>query len=255
MGLVDSHIHTVFLGWETLFDLAMNEYEGVVTVAYTPFVPRSHDSLADHFEHLLLEKKRLRNLGLRCAVAVGVHPRCVNPRFKKEFARVVEEYLEKADALGEVGLENTEEIEVEILKEQLRVAARLDRPAIIHTPRAGKARALKTLLKILDETGVPEERVVVDHLLPTPEILGLVEKREFMIGVTIQSGKASVEDLFFIVEEKPDLVERIVVNSDAGLDVSNHLAVLDAARELMDEGYVSEAYRMTSLNIKRLLGW
>ncbi len=256
MGVVDTHIHTIFLSWQDVMEISSNGYEALVTLSYTPYKPRSIESLMDHFEHMLMEYKRISKAGLNCVVGVGVHPRCLNPKLLDEIPSVLEEYLERAGALGEVGLEDCSDLEIKLLVSQLQVAVKLDKPVIIHTPRRNKATAIRKILKVLENLSVPEELVVIDHMSVSNEVLDLLENKNYMLGFTIQPGKASVSDILYIIEERPEFIERVVLNSDAQAEnPSNYLAVADALEELEDRGYSREAYRVTSLNAKKLFKW
>jgi len=256
MGIVDTHIHTIFLSWQDIMEISSNGYEALVTLSFTPYKPRSIDSLMDHFEHMLMESTRIGKFGLNCIVGLGVHPRCLNPKLLEDIPRVLEEYLDKAGALGEVGLEECSDLEVKLLVSQVQVAVKLDKPIVIHTPRRNKAAALRKIVKILENLGVPEELVVIDHMSASNELLDLVENKNYMLGFTIQPGKASVSDVLYIIEERPEFIERVVLNSDAQAEnPSNYLAVADALEELEDRGYSREAYRVTSLNAKKLFKW
>ncbi len=253
MGFIDSHIHTIFLSWGELLDLAYSGYEAVITVAYTPYVPRSKESLADHFEHLLLEVDRLKSVGLRAFVGVGIHPRCFRPGLIGEYMEVLKEYLPKADVLGEVGLESCSDVEVELLKKQLELAKELGKPVILHTPRANKVVALKAALRAIKEVEIPEEVVVIDHLTLSEEVINLVKDKSTYLGFTIQQGKSSTHDITYLIEKHEELIDRVVLNSDAGRDPSDTLAVAKAYEELAKEGYGVEAVKVTSVNIKKLL--
>ena len=236
-----------------MLDLACSGYEAVVTVAYTPYIPRSKESLADHFEHLLLEVDRLKSVGLRAFVGVSIHPRCYRPELIDEYMEVLKEYLPKADVLGEVGLESCSDVEVELLRKQLELAKELGKPVILHTPRTNKVVALKTALRVIDEVRLPEELVVIDHLTLSEEVIDLVKGRSTYLGFTIQQGKSSARDIMYLIEEHEDLIDRVVLNSDAGRDPSDTLAVAKAYEELAEEGYSVEAVKITSVNIKKLL--
>ncbi len=253
MGFIDSHIHTIFLSWGELLDLAYSGYEAVITVAYTPYVPRSKESLADHFEHLLLEVDRLKSVGLRAFVGVGIHPRCFRPGLIGEYMEVLKEYLPKADVLGEVGLESCSDVEVELLKKQLELAKELGKPVILHTPRTNKVVALKAALRAIKEVEIPEEVVVIDHLTLSEEVINLVKDKSTYLGFTIQQGKSSTHDITYLIEKHEELIDRVVLNSDAGRDPSDTLAVAKAYEELAKEGYGVEAVKVTSVNIKKLL--
>jgi len=253
-GLIDPHAHTVFLSWRDLTYLAEAGYEAVVTLAYTPYVPTHPASLGDHFTHLEAEVTRLKALGLRAVIGVGLHPRCVKPEHASAQLEVVRKWLPKAHVLGEVGIENPDSnLEAEVLRAQLIMAKEAGLTAIIHTPRNRKREALKVIINAVKESGIKPENVIIDHLTPEPALLNKVVELGAWAGITIQQGKASVHDLEYLIEAAPNTLNHVVVNSDAGRDPSNPLAVAEAYDVLVRKGYVTEAYKLTSLNPKEAI--
>lgn len=118
------------------------------------------------FEHLLFEKTGVEVFGLRVFVGVGIHPRCIPSGDLKGFLGVVEEYLGVADVLGEVGLETGSDTEVRVLEERLKLAKRLDKLVIIHTPRINKYIMLEKVMDVIDRLDVLGKPVLIDHLIP-----------------------------------------------------------------------------------------
>ncbi len=252
--MIDPHAHTVFLSWRDLTYLAEAGYEAVVTLAYTPYVPTHPASLKDHFTHLEAEVVRLKALGLRAVVGVGLHPRCVKPEHASAQLKVVRKWLPKAQVLGEVGIENPDSnLEAEVLMAQLIMAKEAGLTAIIHTPRNRKREALKVIINAVKESGVRPENVIIDHLTPEPALLREVIELGAWAGITIQPGKASMHDLEYLIEAVPDALSHVVMNSDAGRDPSNPLAVAEAYDALVRKGYVAEAYQLTSINPKEAI--
>ena len=250
-GLIDPHTHTAFLSWKDLTYLAEAGYEAVVTLAYTPYVPSHPASLEDHFTHLEAEASRLKAVGLRAVIGVGLHPRCIKPGHASAQLEVVRRWLPKAHVLGEVGIENpTSNLEAEALRTQLMMAKEAGLTAVIHTPRNRKREALKAIINAVRESGIKPENVVIDHLTPEPALLDEVIKLGAWAGVTIQPGKASVQDLEYLIEAVPEALEHTLINSDAGRDPSNPLAAAEAYEALVRKGYVTEAYRLASINPK-----
>ncbi len=253
-GLIDPHTHTVFLSWRDLTYLAEAGYEAVVTLAYTPYAPSHPASLEDHFTHLEAEVVRLKGLGLRAIIGVGLHPRCVKPEHASAQLEVVRKWLPKAQVLGEVGIENPDSnLEAEVLRTQLSMARDAELTVIIHTPRNRKREALKAIIKAVKESSIKPENVIIDHLTPEPALLNEVIVLGAWAGITIQPGKASVQDLEYLIESAPDALNHVVINSDAGRDPSNPLAVAEAYEALVRKGYVTEAYRLTSINPKEAI--
>ncbi len=254
MGLVDPHMHTVFLSWADLRMLSESGYEAVITLSYTPVPPSNPSSLEDHFKHLLMERDRLKALGLKAYVGIGLHPRCVTPSIVAGELKVVHNYLRQADVVGEIGIENPiSDAEVSAFKKQVMWAKELNLPIIVHTPRGGKEEAVKAVAKILKEVGYRGDGVVVDHLTPEPAFVKIIESLNAYMGITIQPGKGSVSDIIEIIESYTDLIDRVIINSDAGRDPSDILAVANAYEDLIEHGYVKHAYRLASLNAKEFI--
>ncbi len=256
MGFIDGHLHSVFLSWHDLSLMVEEGIDAIVTLAYTPIPPSSPSSLRDHFEHLMFDKTRCGGIGLRAYVGVGIHPRNIplnNASNISEYLKIVEDYLGRADLLGEVGLESGSDLELSVLREQLLLARRTDKPVIIHTPRTNKFRIIEKIIRIIDDVALSDNRVLLDHLIPSPRIIELVVDRDFYLGFTMQSGKASPEDVLYLVKTEEEFIERIVLNSDSGVYPSYPLAVVEAYEELVEDLDKTVAYRLASLNALRFL--
>ena len=253
MGFIDGHLHSVFLSYYDIELMVHSSYDGFVTLAYTPIPPSNVDSLREHFEHLMFEKNRCGGTGLRVYVGVGIHPRCIPSGDIGSYLGIVEEYLGNTDVLGEVGLETGSDVEVRVLEEQLRIAKRLDKPVIIHTPRANKHVILRRIIDVVNNVGLPSELVVIDHLLPSPILLDLIVGRGYWLGFTIQPGKVKAMDVLWVVKNYPESIDKIIVNSDSGLYPCNPLAVKEAYEVLSEHMGKADAYKLVSLNAVRFL--
>ena len=251
-GYVDPHSHHQFSNFSTLRVLAEAGYSAVACLAYLPVRPSSHHTLRDLFEWLVdAETERLRRAGLRPIVGVGIHPRNVPRTGRSDALAVVEEFLPEAQVLGEVGLETGLLSEREVFEAQLKLADRMDKPVVVHTPRVDKAAVLRGELRILEGSSLQRERVLVDHL--TPGLVGAVPEGYFL-GLTVQPGKLSEEDVLRIASENPDLLDRLVVDSDCGRDESDPLAVMKTAQHLLLALDPERASALASENARRLLG-
>ncbi len=254
MGFIDGHLHSTYLSWYDLSLMVGEGVDGIVSLAYTPIPPSSPSSLRDHFEHLMFERTRCGGIGLRAYIGVGLHPRDIPSNGGvEEYLKVVEDYLLVADVLGEVGLESGSDPEVRVFREQLLLAKRLDKPVIVHTPRSGKSEILKKIIGVIDDVGLSDEMVLLDHLAPSPRIIDLVIDRDFYLGFTMQPGKTSPEDVLYLVKNEGDLAERIVLNSDSGVYPSYPLAVVEAYDVLVEDLDNVVAYKLVSLNALRFL--
>jgi len=252
MGFIDSHMHTIFLHYSALEELAKNDYEAVVTLAYLPVPFSSPESLKDHFNHLVYEKTRLRRVGITALVGIGLHPRCIPKRLEIEkFLGVIEEFITVADVIGEIGLHVMNDLEVNVLRSQLKIAREHDKPAIIHTPRGkNKIKAIKLTLKIIKDVGISPELIVIDHVSTNPEILNILSREKVYIGFTIQVGKASVDDVIYAIKTHPQFSERILLNSDAGNEPSDYLSVAKTFEKLCEVIGRNVAYHCAIYNAR-----
>ncbi len=254
MGFIDGHLHSIYLSWYDLSLMVEEGIDAVVSLAYTPIPPSTSSSLRDHFEHLMFEKTRCGGIGLRAYIGVGLHPRDIPSNGNiEEYLKVIESYLLRADLLGEVGLESGSDLEVKVFREQLLLAKRLDKPVIVHTPKSNKFEILKKIIGVIDDVGLSDEMVLLDHLAPSPRIIDLVIDRDFYLGFTMQPGKTSPEDVLYLVKTEGDLAERIVLNSDSGVYPSYPSAVVEAYDVLEEDLDKVIAYRLVSLNVLRFL--
>ncbi len=220
MDVFDTHIHSEGRSVEELEEMARSGIRWAITCAFYPIEPSYPETLVDHFRKLAtFEVERGRSAGMRLFPALGIHPRCIPPRF--EF---VIERLEDFDfvAFGEIGLETANELEVEVFRRQLKLAKKLDKPCVIHTPKRNKVEVTHKTLKILKDIDFPEDLAVVDHA--TKETAKMITDAGYYAGLTVQVGKLTPEDVRDVVSELG--VERFVLNSDTGFDRADKVAVV-----------------------------
>ena len=216
MAFIDAHTHTFLRGPEDLAAMARAGVESAVVCAFLPVPASGACSLIDLFFWLDdVERKRLVQAGIRPIIAVGVHPRALPP--ETELDRVLAEMNSlvtsgRASAIGEIGLETGSEAEKSLLLRQLRLARDLHATAIVHTPRADKRERLRETLRLVDEAGIAPGRVILDHL--TPDLVAELDarSRHFWMGLTVQPGKTTPEQLADLVMARG--TRRLIVNSD-----------------------------------------
>ncbi len=250
---VDPHTHHFMSNHSTL-ELIKNEgFRRVFILAYMPVRPLHHTTLVDLFRWLVeVEPIRFRDLGIELRVGLGIHPRNIPLSGSEGLAGVMEEWLIKADFVGEVGLETCSDEEVRVLSEMLRLAKKLDKVVIVHTPRKGKELVVKKLPKYLELSGIQLERVVVDHV--SREVVGELLKYGVLVGLTVQLGKLNVEDVVDLVLNYPELVDRGLINSDCGRDPSDPLAVKKAYEALLSSNISkTDAMKLVNDNALRLV--
>ncbi len=149
---VDSHTHAYMLHARDLELMALAGVKDVVLCSFVP-VARYAETLIDHFTELdEIHRPRLNDIGLKAHIFVGVHPRCI-PKEWKRILPVIEEYVEsgKAVGIGEVGLEKASDLELDVLREQLKLAKEYDVPVIVHTPMGNRVNIVNKVLSLAEE--------------------------------------------------------------------------------------------------------
>ena len=172
---------------------------------------------------------RLRESGLPFFYLVGIHPRCIPYDLSKEqiMPTILQESLEEhmsdplCSGLGELGLESGSFEEEKILEWQLSWALSClpkHKRLGIHTPRNNKRAVSEQILRLLSSYEDLKDFIVIDHL--TSEIWDLMLQDSYMLGMTLQEGKASVNDLMTILADRPQIAERLMINSDSAISFS-----------------------------------
>lgn len=259
-NLVDAHTHTFLRGPEDLEAMAASGVRHAVVCAFLPVPPSGAASLLDLFRWMeQVEAPRLAAHGVQPVLAMGIHPRSIPPQ------RDVEAVLSHVEAqaakggiraIGEIGLETGSDEERAVLVRQLAMAARLRLPAIVHTPRKNKDAILERTLAAIDESGIPDGQVILDHLT-APLVLSLDRRgRKFRMGMTIQPSKTTPQEVFDLVRNREGLgTERLHLDSDLSHVASWPDAVARAAAELAFLGMEeSDVLALTGRNAVAALG-
>lgn len=229
MEVFDTHVHSEGRSVEDLSKMAERGIKMAITCAFYPIQPLFQETLIDLFRKLAIyEKRRGKRAGIEIYAAVGIHPRCIPPEYSK-----VIEFMETNDgwvAFGEIGLETGDVKEVEIFKEQLKLAKKIDMRCIIHTPRKNKKEITAKILQILNELSFPEDLAIIDHV--NMETAGEVLKAGYFAGLTVQPGKLTEKDVYEIVSRFG--TEKAVLNSDIGFARSDMFATAKAVEYLLE---------------------
>ena len=220
MEWFDTHIHSEGRSVEDLKRMADANIRLAVTCAFYPIPPEHPETLLDLFRKLeTFEVKRGEKAGMEIFPALGIHPRCIPPKYE-----VVLPAITRGVAVGEIGLEEGGEAEVRVFKAQLRIAKENDLPCIIHTPRNNKEIVTEKTLDILERISFPEELAIIDHI--SPSTAKDVLENGYYGGLSVQPGKLTPLEALKIVEEYGP--ERLMLNSDTGFSESEMDAVAKA---------------------------
>ena len=219
-----------------------------ISCSYYPYKIPQDIVLLNHLNRILeLDRKRASEYGLDLKVALGIHPTNSNVNPDKIFEnlyRWIEE--EQIVAIGEIGLEDLTDNEIDIFKRQLDIANETDSKVIIHTPRKNKSEVLNVILDILPQH-LDESQAVIDHI--NPQVIETAIDTGCMLGLTVQPQKMDKFEAISILDEYG--FDRFLLNSDISNKPSNPLSVPETVRELKRQGYKkSEIEKVSSKNAK-----
>ncbi len=188
------------------------------------------ETTADLERYLAFQRRTLQAIaaaGLPCYFLAGIHPRTIPQNLRPERIRhLLEASLddELCRGVGEIGLETGSEREREVFASQLELAGELaERGKVfgVHTPRRNKAHLTGITLEMLSKSPVAHDQVVVDHC--TEATISEVLEHGCWAGVTLAQHKTSRTSLTRILRDNPGGLSRIMLNTDAGAELSEDL--------------------------------
>ncbi len=169
MHIFDAHLHVDVRSYNDLETMVLAGVRWAVGLSHNVFKMSSKEVYLDHYDRLLrLERERAAKAGINLFVGFGVHPAAI-PHDVFDLLDYIPELLRQDGvvAIGETGLiEPNDKLQKEVLRAQVEMARDHKKPILISTPYDHKKRVFNRVMKILDETDIPPELVVIDHLDP-----------------------------------------------------------------------------------------
>ena len=238
---VDLHLHADGIPAQDLATLAYFGLQAAVTCARDAGAGSAAD-MVRHWDHLVQnETRRLKAAGIRPMVALALHPSRIPWHGADDLLHRLPRYFDdpRVVALGELGLDQGGEREEDILRRQLELAARLRKPAIVHTPAREKLQRTRRLLALIHDSPLEPAQALVDHV--SPETFPLVRGMGCWAGLTLQPDGMDAQTAARLVARHG--AERIVLTSDIGEGASDLLALPKAAEALRKAGLSEELAR------------
>lgn len=242
MRIFDPHVHMTSRTTDDYEAMAESGVRAIVEPAFWLGQPRtSVDSFVDYFNGLLgWERFRASQFGIRHHCAIGLNPKEANDeRLAEEVLAILPRYLAKDGvvAVGEIGFDSMTSAEETALEAQLDLALEHDLPVLVHTPHRDKHAGTRRTLEIVADSGVPPERVVVDH--NNELTVADVVESGCWAGFTIYPFTKMDEHRFVRIAEEYG-PERMLVNSAADWGISDPLKVSKTVKALSDAGFSEE---------------
>lgn len=231
--MIDTHIHADSRSSEDFQDMYLAGIDTAITCSFYPYKV-NEEILLNHLNRILeFDTKRVSRYGIDLKVALGIHPTNAIENPERIFDELYS-WIENKQivAIGEIGLEDLTDLEIETFKKQLAIADETDSKVIIHTPRKNKSEVLKEILDIVPQY-LDEKQAVIDHI--NPDVIGDVIDKDYMLGLTVQPQKLDVAGAIAILDEFG--FDRFFLDSDMSNNPSDHLSVPKTVRELTRLGY------------------
>lgn len=242
MKCIEPHIHNFSRTTDDYYNMAT---AGIVACVEPSFWSgtdrRAVASFEDYWEHMIgFETERAKKYGLRHYVMLSLNPKEARNAIAHRVVDAMERYLDRENVvgIGEIGFDLITEQEEEIFRRQLRLGNERKMPIIIHSPHQNKKKGIERIIAILEEEGVDQNRIVLDH--NTEETIELSLATKCWVGMTVYYvTKLSAERAVSMMTRYG--TERMIVNGSADWGYSDPLAVPKVAMLMRTSGHFPES--------------
>ncbi|MFG1874472.1 TatD family hydrolase [Sphaerisporangium sp. NPDC049003] len=238
MRIFDPHIHMTSRTTDDYERMYAAGVRAVVEPAFWLGQPRtSPDTFADYFDGLLgWEPYRAAQFGIVHHCTIALNPKEANDPRLRPVLDLLPRYLAKdrVVAVGEIGYDDITPAEDEALARQLALAIEHDLPVLVHTPHRDKAAGTRRTLDVVRESGLPPERVLVDHL--NEMTVGMVKESGCWMGFSVYPDTKMDEDRMVAILKEYG-AERTLVNSAADWGRSDPLKTRAVGDAMLAAGF------------------
>jgi len=238
MRLFDPHIHMTSRTTDDYEALYAAGVRALVEPAFWLGQPRTGvSSFTDYFDGLIgWERFRAAQFGIRHHCTIALNPKEANDPRCTPVLDVLPRYLAKDGvvAVGEVGYDSMTPAEDDAFARQLELAREHDLPVLVHTPHRDKPAGTRRTLAVVAESGIPPERVVVDHL--NEVTVALVKESGCWMGFSIYPD-TKMDERRMVAVLRAYGTDKVLVNSAADWGRSDPLKVRETAQAMLDDGY------------------
>jgi len=269
MKFIDPHIHVDTRTYEDMVQMYLKGITAVISPTYVLLPTYTAETILSATEHMIrMIEPTYQRFFIKLFVAVGLNMLMI----PKDYEKVLERYptyIEEVDevvAIGEVGLDPRDpqkigfvaetavatsmEVQIEILKEQMRLAKKYQIPVICHTPPNSVDPPIRRIeyaeryLELADDVGLRRDLLVVDHA--DEEIVKLVTSSGAYAAITVQPWRNLTPDDAARIIGKYG-TDKVLVNCDAAAQPwpSNPYAVPETA-------FAMKRYGMSDNDVKKV---
>ena len=241
MRIFDPHIHMTSrttADYQAMYEAGVR---ALVEPAFWLGQPRtSTGSFRDYFDSLVgWERFRAAQFGIRHHCTIALNPKEANDPRLSGVLDILPRYLAKDGvvAVGEVGFDSRTSEEEKAFRHQLELAKEFELPVLVHTPHRDKVEGTRHTLRLVEESGIAPERVLVDHLNETT--VAMVRDSGCALGFSIYPDtKMDPERMVRILSEFG--LDRTVVNSAADWGHSDPLTTLYTGQAMLAAGFTED---------------
>ncbi|GAB3963328.1 TatD family hydrolase [Actinoallomurus acanthiterrae] len=239
MRIFDPHIHMTSRTTGDYEEMNTAGVRAVVEPAFWLGQPRtSVGSFVDYFDSLIgWEPFRAAQFGVTHHCALALNPKEANDPRCVGILDLLPRYLvkERVVAVGEIGYDAITADEDIAFAHQLEMAVEHELPALVHTPHRDKATGTHRSLDVVRESGIPPERVVVDHL--NEMTVRMVVDSGCWAGFSIYPETKMDEDRMVAILKEYG-TDRVLVNSAADWGRSDPLKTRRVAEAMLTAGFI-----------------
>lgn len=238
MRIFDPHVHMTSRTTDDYEAMYAAGVRALVEPAFWLGQPRtSVGSFVDYFDALLgWERFRAAQFGIRHHATIALNPKEANDPRCTEVLDVLPRYLAKDGvvAVGEVGYDAMTPAEDDAFARQLALARDADLPVLVHTPHRDKQAGTRRTLDVVRESGLPAERVLVDHLNETT--VAAVRDAGAWAGFSIYPD-TKMDEVRMVAILREHGTERMIVNSAADWGRSDPLKTWRTGMTMLEHGF------------------
>ncbi len=239
MRIIEPHAHMASRTHQDYAAMAAAGIEVVIEPAFWQGTNKKHaGSHFDYFEHISnFEPIRAAEYGIQHFCCIGLNPKeCQDKAVVDEVIEGMARWLDGPTcvAVGEIGFDQTDKVEEEVFIRQLLLAEERKMPVLIHTSHIDKRPSVERMVQIIDELGVTQQRILIDHNFE--DTIELTLGLEVWAGLTVYPWtKLTPERAVNIIEQYgPD---RMIVNGAPDWGYSDPLSVPKTAVEMRKRGF------------------
>ncbi|ONI80754.1 hydrolase TatD [Saccharothrix sp. ALI-22-I] len=238
MRIFDPHIHMTSRTTDDYEAMYAAGVRALVEPAFWLGQPRTNvGSFLDYFDALVgWERFRAAQFGIAHHCAIALNPKEANDPRCTGVLEHLSHYLVKDGvvAVGEVGYDSMTPEEDDAFARQLELAARHDLPVLVHTPHRDKLAGTLRTLDVVRESGIPPQRVLVDHLNETT--VGAVADSGCWMGFSIYPD-TKMDEARMVALLAEYGTERVLVNSAADWGRSDPLKTRSTGLAMLEAGF------------------